>query len=158
MEQKHEICVWYKDNKDKKVTQKDVIAHFSRKFKTVLKKSMISNTLAKAEEICKLATETSVKCRNRKAKHPELEECLYMWFREMRLFNGQLADDALIEKAKKYGEMLVQIQEHKELEKFRYSVGWLQKFKKRFEIIRKVLHGEAASVDMVYIERFLVPI
>ncbi|CAF0801582.1 unnamed protein product [Brachionus calyciflorus] len=72
--------------------------------------------------------------------YPELEDVLFIWFHEKREHGAIISDEILIEKAKYFGTML-------NISNFKYSDGWINKFKKRYNISSYKLHGEAGSVD-----------
>jgi hypothetical protein len=74
--------------------------------------------------------------RIREAKYPDLERCLYLWHSEVLRLNLLVADDLMLEK----GDMLG-------ISTFGYSRGWLEKFKKRHNISKFKITGEAACVS-----------
>lgn len=92
--------------------------------------------------------ELSATCtkRDRKSKYLELEEGLYIWFNQLRRTEQALInDECLVEKAKYYADMLA-------ITDLKFSDGWITKFKKRYHIASKKLHGESGSVDMSTVE------
>ena len=62
--------------------------------------------------------------QNRECKHVDLEKALFLWFSEMRAKNAVISDENLREKAHVFGEKLGVSEED-----FRYSKGWLARFK-----------------------------
>ena len=76
----------------------------------------------------------------KKAAHPELEQKLYEWFMQKHRQNlpidGLTIQDEAIDIAKKLG-----------INDFKCSIGWVQKFKNRFEIKSKTFKGEKLSAD-----------
>ena len=72
----------------------------------------------------------------RKAAHPDLEQQLYEWFtrkhRQNLPIDGLTIQDEAIDIAKKLG-----------INDFKCSMGWVQKFKKRFEI--KLRHSKGKN-------------
>lgn len=75
----------------------------------------------------------------RMAGYPDLEECLITWFKQCRERNVPLGGNVLKEKAGQFAEKLG----HKD---FKISNGWLENFKKRHIIFRK-LCDESQSVS-----------
>ena len=64
-----------------------------------------------------------------------------MWISNINSNCVPLSDSLIIAKAKKFGE-LIGVET-----KFKYSIGWLDRFKKRYGISAKTISGESASVD-----------
>jgi hypothetical protein len=100
-EQKHEICQYKKSNP--LVKQSEIIKIFSEKYNRKLSKSSISEILSNSE-LYLVKYDNKNKYRNRKAAHPELEQCLHIWFLEQRRLFVPVSDEMLIEKAKRFGE------------------------------------------------------
>jgi hypothetical protein len=84
---------------------------------------------------------TTGKLRSKEAKHTQMEEALYVWFRQMQGRDMALTEEIIREKAKQLGGQL------NVPDSFGYSAGWLQKFKKLYGIKSYVLHGEAGSAN-----------
>ena len=76
----------------------------------------------------------------RKAAHPDLEQKLYEWFtrkhRQNLPIDGLAIQDEAIDIAKKLG-----------INDFKCSLGWVQKFKNRFEIKSRTFKVEKLSAD-----------
>ena len=88
--------------------------------------------------------------RHRDVTHPDFDNELKNWFFSHQ--DKMIISDAIIkEKAKdlasKYKDM--------DLNEFRFSNGWLSKFKKRNGICLKTMHGESGSVDETVISTLL---
>ncbi|CAG4958097.1 unnamed protein product [Parnassius apollo] len=84
----------------------------------------------------------------KKAKHPEVEEALYMWFRQERNKHTPISEPILATKAKFF---------YKEITKkddFLASKGWLERFKNRYGIRLMAITGENLSNDTSCIELF----
>ena len=62
--------------------------------------------------------------RHRSAHHGDMEKALFLWFSQTRTDNIPVTDDILREKAKKIGEDLG-------ITDFKFSNGWLCRFKAR---------------------------
>jgi hypothetical protein len=93
----------------------------------------------------KITDDSSIK-NIREVLHPQLERCLFVWFSQVQ-HDIITTDKILIEKAKEFGEMLGICDQS-----FKYSQGWLEKFKNRHDIKLKKLAGEAGSVDMAVVQ------
>jgi len=64
----------------------------------------------------------------------------FLWFFDRRFKNGNLTDDTLRAKARRFGIEL-------DINDFSYSNGWLQRLKQRYGLVNHVLSGESAGVD-----------
>jgi hypothetical protein len=83
--------------------------------------------------------------RNRNDKHQQLDDALYLWFSDMTAHHAAINDEMLLTKAKQLGEQL-------NVTDFFYSRGYLQRFKSRRGIKRKLYEGEADSADKAIVE------
>jgi len=81
--------------------------------------------------------------RIRQAEQPYLEEMILLWMSDTKAHNLPISDEMIIEKAKMFGEQ-IGISRFE----FKYSNGWLDKFKKRNGITSKTMSGEKASADL----------
>ena len=80
---------------------------------------------------------------------PEVEECLNVWFCSKRSLNILINDKVLVEKCKIFCEFYsVEEKYKKKIEEFKYSDGWLAKFKLRFNIKNYNIHGESGDVEV----------
>jgi hypothetical protein len=77
---------------------------------------------------------------------------LYFWHGIAINKGISVGDLILIEKAKEFGEMLGIV----EGSSFNYSTGWLEKFKKRYNLKQFTIVGESGSVSKETIEKSLV--
>ena len=112
---------------------------------TSLKVSSLSGILNDSYKI--LNTDFTSKFRDRKAKQPELEECLYKWFLDQQAHLIPLSEEILIEQAK----VLTQ-PEYFGIPNFLVSPGWLMKFKKRYHISRHAVAGESGGISEIDIQ------
>lgn len=80
--------------------------------------------------------------REKAPKHVQLEEALYAWFLNARQQGAAVTDQLLCVKAKKFGAAFGVSDD------FKYSHGWICRFKKRRNILMVPLHGEALSADL----------
>src|SRR6185369_15960584 len=79
--------------------------------------------------------------RQRTVQYPEIENALYEWV--LRSQDKIILTDAILtEKAKNFAQLL-----NIPSDNFKFSCGWLSKFKKRHNITQIVKHGEDASAD-----------
>jgi Tc5 transposase DNA-binding domain len=89
------------------------------------------------------------KYRQRKAKHPLLENALYEWM--LRLETQMVVTgDMIKEKASRFWKLM-----YPEMEEPQWSSGWLSGFKKRHGIKERLQHGEARSVDLDLVQASL---
>jgi len=79
--------------------------------------------------------------RYRQPKNQQLEDALFLWFSDMSSHHAAINDEMLIMKAKTLGEQL-------NVTEFCYSRWWIQLFKNRRGIKRKLYEGEAESADI----------
>lgn len=78
--------------------------------------------------------------RKREIEYADIDECVLQWFKQCRDNTVSLGGQIIKEKAQMFAEALG----HKE---FKASNGWLEKFKKRYEIAFYKASGESASVS-----------
>ena len=91
----------------------------------------------------------------RTAKYPKLEEALYMWYSEMRLFKAPINDEMLIKKAEYFSQMLIDENNQPIIDKsFKFSIGWIAGFRKRYSITFKNLHGEGGSCEATELQKY----
>lgn len=86
--------------------------------------------------------------RVKKCEYPHLEECLFLYFKNVRAHGIPVSSEILINQAKLFGGMLG----ISDLE-FKYSNGWLNNFKSRYGIKEHTLVGERGSVKMVDVQK-----
>ncbi|GBP00270.1 Tigger transposable element-derived protein 4 [Eumeta japonica] len=98
----------------------------------------IRSTILKNESdiMKKIQNGQTLSCkRQRIAEFPGLEECLLKWFEQCRSQNISVSGPLLQEKAEMYSKSLG-------LANFRNSNGWLEKFKRRHELVFKKFVGK----------------
>lgn len=98
------------------------------------------STILKNKDSIKANKGHNAKKRNRQAEYPKLEECLVKWFSQCRQKNIPVGGVMLKEKAKSFAISLG-------IQNFSGSEGWLEKFKKRHNLVFRKICGESASVD-----------
>ncbi|XP_044586102.1 tigger transposable element-derived protein 6-like [Cotesia glomerata] len=90
----------------------------------------------------KVESGQSLSCKRRRiSEFPGLEECLLKWFKQCRHENISISGPLLQEKAEIYSTSLG-------FSDFRASNGWLEKFKRRHDLVFKKVCGESASVNV----------
>ena len=104
-------------------------------------KSQIQSILAKRTEILDeySANKNALSKRARASQTQNINEATYEWYQKARLKNIPVTGPMLQEKAKQASEELGDSE-------FTASNGWLDRFKKRFNIKSKVISGEAGGV------------
>jgi len=78
-----------------------------------------------------------------RGRYVDLEHALHLWITYARNENLILTNEILIEKAKRLSQKLGNIPND-----FKYSNGWLERFKKRFDVKKRIIHGETANVNL----------
>ena len=84
--------------------------------------------------------------RNYNGEHPELEAALFEWQQRMQNKKAIITGDILKTKAHELWERLPQYT--LDMDEPKWSNGWLEGFKKRFNIKEYIQHGEAATADI----------
>lgn len=85
--------------------------------------------------------------RMRTPKHVDIENALIIWFKQCRSQNIPISGALIMEKADMYAsEMGIE---------FLANNGWLERFKKRNEIVYKSVCGESSQVSQVMISEWL---
>ena len=115
--EKKEIVAYKTDHP--KATQDNTAALFAREWGKPVRRSTVSDILHDKEKWNATPKDGDTSLRQWTGRFENLEQALFLWFNDIRARN-----DMLIEKAKTYRNQL-------RIQDFRYSKGWLQKFKKR---------------------------
>ena len=125
----------------------DLKLFFEAKFKTKIGLSTIGDIIRERDKYLDSSKlRPSNAKRIRESKYPLLEEALSIWFNEKVRLSLPITDEFLLLQAKEFGPGFgVDMT-------FKYSVGWLDKFKKRYHISCRYTHGEANSVDPKQLE------
>ena len=84
---------------------------------------------------------------------PELESSLQEWQLRMVRGGATITGDILKEMARVFWDKLPM---YRDLPVPKFSSGWLEGFKQRHHIKRRMKHGEASSVDIIQVEEELV--
>jgi hypothetical protein len=145
-DQKREICQYKKDNPLAK--NQEVISHFEKRFSRHFCKSSISEILQNSS-LYLVNFNSRNDFRIKKAKYPELEDALYMWYCDKINSSASVNDEILKEKAQYFGSKLYGLNRSD----FKYSNGWLKNFKKRFNINFDKMHAETVENEKDLLER-----
>ena len=142
LDQKRELIAYSREYPNFK--QVHLKIHFQNKWNTKIGTSTISDILKNSE---KYFDNENIKAfgskRLRKAEQPYLERMMILFISDAHAHNIPISDDILIEQAKRYGGQIgISTFE------FKYSSGWLEKFKKRHNLSAKTMSGEKASSDL----------
>ena len=86
--------------------------------------------------------------RFRTAKHPDVEEALFRWFKAARDKNIPVSGPLLATKARSFADMLGK-------NDFEASPGWLTRFKECHSIVFKNVCGESSSVSSDTVDRWV---
>ena len=90
-----------------------------------------------------IVTSNIASFRQRQPQWPILEAILFKWYRQIEQQGGIVTGDILLLKAK---EIWPQIPQYQNQPTPSFSIGWLEKFKKRHNIKQRHQHSEASSV------------
>ena len=143
VDQKFQIIEY--QQKHPSLKQTELIKYFNKLFSVNIPATTMSGILSVANrnKILKQDNVESLNKRIRECKYPDLERMLWLW-QTMATNKGiSVSDSLLIEKAKEFGQMLGIC----EGSSFMYSEGWLEKFKKRFNLKLYKIVGESGSVS-----------
>ena len=125
------------------MTQKEIKEHFEQKWGKKIGKATVSDILKDKEKYLSTSSIRSPGTKRlREGEYPHLESCLYLWFSDKVNNKVCISDDLLIAQAKVFGSLIG----ISDLE-FSYSRGWLDKYKKRFNIKLHTFSGESGGVD-----------
>ena len=139
--QKEEI----KDYRDENnvITHQKIAEHFSEKWNIRLARSTISGILRSDME--GQGKSPGAK-RVKKCEYPHLEECLFLYFKNVRAHGIPVSSEILINQAKLFGGMLG----ISDLE-FKYSNGWLNNFNCWLHV--NILDDNYGSIDFSRINK-----
>lgn len=143
--QKKALRAWFRQQYPKP-RQRDCIPWFQNQFNQQLRPSTVSDILS--NRYIHLDDDRSVPSdtyRQRHANWPILEDILYQWQQGIEERNGLVTGDILIEKAR---QIWPQIPDYQDFPTPEFSVGWLNNFKRRYNIRMRKQHGEASSVSL----------
>ena len=139
--QKREICRYQEAHQTANL--QEIASHFNSEWGTEIKRNTVGDILRQKNKWLQVPADSSNILRDRAPKFKKLEESLFLWFCQASSQNAVISEPILLEKAKYFGEHL-NITE----EEFKYSSGWLANFKKRYDISKRVIVGEAQGADL----------
>jgi hypothetical protein len=127
-----------------KPTQKQCIDWFQGEYNHRLSQSTVSESLSTAfAHLDDPSTFLPTALRQRTGHWPDLEKVLWEWQIKIELRGGFTTGEILQQKARQIWERLPQYQGKPYPE---FSSRWLEKFKKRHDIVSRIRFGEAGSV------------
>ena len=124
-----------------KATIREVRRYIMNDSSIELGKSTIGDILSDKQKWLNKPADSLDMMRYRQPKNQQLEDALFLWFSDISSQHSTINDEMLIMKAKTLGEQM-------NVTKLCYSRGWIQRFKNRRGIKRKLYEGEAESADM----------
>ena len=147
-EQKKVISQFSVDNPA--ISQADLLSHFNSKWGTSISKSTMSNVIRERSKWLATDMHTGSKLTERPCANKQLEEVLYLWF----ITNGPAGKggDILGEELREMATELAKDPRFEVKSNIKFSNGWLEGFKKRYNIKQYTRFGEAASADSAVIE------
>jgi hypothetical protein len=148
--ERRELRRWWADDSYGKRDHKDAIAWFQQNFQRSLSTSTVSDYLSKKyvhlddQELSKYVLSSN---RNRPPEHKELEKALAEW--QLRYDrhpdSGSTTGELLVLKAK---EFWAKLPCYAGKEEPKFSIGWLDGFKKRYGMKERRRHGEGSSAQI----------
>ena len=140
LDNKRDIIKFHEDNN--KLSHEEIKNYFNVKWNIKLGRSTITTIINNRDQLFdtnNIRTPNSMRIRN--ATHPSLDNCLFLWFSNLRAQNICLNDHMLVEQAKKFGECLGIGMD------FKYSSGYIRNFKERHGLKSYKISGESKGVD-----------
>ena len=143
-EQRGALRRWYQ-RQHPKPRQSEAARWFETQFGHRITQSTVSESLSDRFTYLDTpsAPNTTSSFRQRQPQWPILEAILFDWQRRIEQQGGVVTGDILLLKAREIWPRIPQYQD-RPLPSF--SIGWLEKFKKRHDIKQRTQHGEASSV------------
>ena len=116
-----------------------------------ISKGAVSLTKSRREEYTSQYEDENIpkdRCRKlRKTENEDVNELVWKWFQKARARNIPVSGPLVQEAAQSFAEKLGK--------DFKGSNGWLESFRKRYQIEFRDLQGESASADSVSAAEFL---
>jgi hypothetical protein len=139
--QKIEICI--EKNKDPNIKNNQLA------FKYNAGESTVSDILKKSDYFLSLNPNqfTANSYRERSTKYPEIEQSLALWIDQAASDNCTLSGHIVISKAKVFAQ-------HFQINDFKGSNGWFDRFKRRYNISEHVRCGEANSAPLEELSQY----
>ena len=142
-EQKNAICKFSVDNPS--MAQADLVSYFNNKWSTAISRSAMSSILKNKSKWLAIDSNTASKMSERRCANKMLEDVLHLWF----ITNGPSGKGGDIN-GDIIKEMAADLANDPRFEvdpNFKFSNGWFDGFKKRYNIKQYKRHGECASSD-----------
>ena len=142
-EQKNAICKFSVDNPS--MAQADLVSYFNNKWSTAISRSAMSSILKNKSKWLAVDSNTASKMSERRCANKMLEDVLHLWF----ITNGPSGKGGDIN-GDIIKEMAADLANDPRFEvdpNFKFSNGWFDGFKKRYNIKQYKRHGECASSD-----------
>ena len=127
------------------ISQADLLSHFNSKWGTSISKSSMSNIIRERSKWLATDELNASKLTEHACANKQLEEVLYLWF----ITNGPAGKggDILGEELREMATELAKDPRFEVKSNFKFSNGWLEGFKKRYNIKQYTRFGAAASAD-----------
>lgn len=133
--------------KNPKMTSSEISCAFYNEYHIKVGVSTVGDILRNSEKWIELASSKRVTSKG--GMYENLEKALYMWITQINSHNICINGSIITEKAKEFSIKLG-------IDGCSFSSGWLTRFKNRYQISSKTLHGEAGSAVMEDVEKRIV--
>ena len=153
--EKKALREYYLQNTDHKPSGKAMRQWFVEQFHHLPSESTISEILSNRYVHLDTTVIAPLSKKHRAAEWPDLEHVLFEWQQRMQRKEAAITGDILKKMANLFWDKLPQYQN---VERPKFSTGWLDAFKKRYKLKKYVRHGDAGSVNMEDIEAELIEI
>ena len=133
----------FAENDGRGLSQSKIALHFRNKFPK-LNQSTVSQILKNKDTLLETAKSNPAQLgfkRTRAVKVPDVENILRAWHLQQEGMKRAVSGRVLVAKAQ-------QIAHHLGVTNLKFSNGWLQSYKQRYNVRHYKFHGEAASVDL----------
>src|SRR5215469_4609717 len=130
--EKKDLCLLHQENPS--LSQEEIGKKFG------VKKNTVCDILKNKEKWLNIELNSLnvAKQREKSPKFPELEEALAIWISNASSANKTIMGEIILAKAADFAKLM-------NIEDFTGSIGWLNNFKKRYNIKQYNKHGEARS-------------
>lgn len=119
--------------------------------KKIIVSGHIYNIIKKEEQILQVNQIGNKHRKHQKqVQHPELDKALYLWIVQQRTKHTPLTSEIVREKARNFHKDICKEQQCA----FLASYGWFIKFRSRYGLKIKKMHGEKLSADLTHVESF----
>lgn len=136
---KKEVCRYKEDHPSAKLT--DLFRVFNKKWNTKVGMTTIREIIQQKDRWLSVSEQFEDIKRITGSRHQDIEEALFKLFLEARGKNEPISDEWLLKNAREIGQQM------KVLE-FRYSKGWLSRFKKRYLIAKSAASEPSTLVQL----------